>query len=155
MLVDISAEIFCPWTCNTLTCCIHHRLQCSFAGHWLNHHIINGRWSFIEGSTVCACVCVCVCNIVTCMLVARERLGNHIPVWVNGRKNRKPTARQRISKHASLKIEAVFSVGSVQSSYIEVFGSIESRSREWRVEFRDVSLPGYELGSRGIELSRQ
>jgi hypothetical protein len=24
-----------------------------------------------------------------------------------------------------------------------------------RVEFRDASLPGYELGSRGIELTRQ
>jgi hypothetical protein len=32
--------------------------------------------------------------------------------------------------------------------------AIEKNSREWRAEFRDVSLPGYELGSRGIELSR-
>jgi hypothetical protein len=34
-------------------------------------------------------------------------------------------ARQRISKHASLIIEAVFSAWSVQSGYKEVFGSIE------------------------------
>jgi hypothetical protein len=31
---------------------------------------------------------------------------------------------------------------------------IENSSREWRVEFRDVGVPGYELASRGIELSR-
>jgi hypothetical protein len=32
---------------------------------------------------------------------------------------------------------------------------IKKSSKELkRVEFRDVSLPGYELGSRGIELSR-
>jgi hypothetical protein len=34
--------------------------------------------------------------------------------------------------------------------------AVENSSRlEWRVEFRDASLPGYELGSRGIELSWQ
>jgi hypothetical protein len=37
----------------------------------------------------------------------------------------------------------------VQSGYKEDF------SLEELVEFRDVSLPGYELGSRGIELSWQ
>jgi hypothetical protein len=46
----------------------------------------------------------------------------------------------------------------VQSGYKEVFVSIELvvRSKEFssRVEFRDASLPGYELGSRGIELNR-
>jgi hypothetical protein len=36
----------------------------------------------------------------------------------------------------------------VQSGYKEEFSSDEL------VEFRDASLPGYELGSRGIELSR-
>jgi hypothetical protein len=56
-------------------------------------------------------------------------------------------------------MEAVFSVGSVQSGYKEMFGSIEisrveNSSRKGRVEFRDASLPGYELGSRGFELSR-
>jgi hypothetical protein len=37
----------------------------------------------------------------------------------------------------------------VQSGYKEEFSSEEL------VEFRDASLPGYELGSRGIELSWQ
>jgi hypothetical protein len=32
---------------------------------------------------------------------------------------------------------------------------IKKNSVEKLVEFRDASLPGYELGSRGIELSRQ
>jgi hypothetical protein len=37
----------------------------------------------------------------------------------------------------------------VQNGYKEQF------SLEELVEFRDVSLPGYELGSRGIQLSWQ
>jgi hypothetical protein len=41
--------------------------------------------------------------------VATQRLGKHIPAEANARNNRTPTARQRISKHASLTIEAVFS----------------------------------------------
>jgi hypothetical protein len=61
-------------------------------------------------------------------------------------------ARQRISKHASLTIEAVFAAWSMQSGYKEVFGSIEQYRTV--VEFREASLSGYELGSRGIELSR-
>jgi hypothetical protein len=32
---------------------------------------------------------------------------------------------------------------------------VENSSREWTVEFRDASLAGYELGSRGTELSWQ
>jgi hypothetical protein len=35
------------------------------------------------------------------------------------------SARQRISKHTSLTIEAMFSAWSAQSGYKEVFGSIE------------------------------
>jgi hypothetical protein len=64
-------------------------------------------------------------SIVTCTSIVRQRLGKHIPARATARKNRTSTARQRISKHASLIIEAVFSVGSVQSDYKEVFGSIE------------------------------
>jgi hypothetical protein len=45
-------------------------------------------------------------------------------------------------------LETVFSVRSVQG------GSKEELSWEGLVEFRDASLPGYELGSRGIELSQ-
>jgi hypothetical protein len=43
----------------------------------------------------------------------------------------------------------VFFAWFVQSGYKEEFSS------ENRVEFRDASLQGYELGSRGIELSWQ
>jgi hypothetical protein len=45
-------------------------------------------------------------------------------------------------KHIPNNREAVFSAWSVQSGY-----------KEELVEFRDASLQGYELGSRGIELS--
>jgi hypothetical protein len=38
--------------------------------------------------------------------------------------------RQRINKHASLKIEAVFSAWSVRNGYKEVFGSIEQYRTE-------------------------
>jgi hypothetical protein len=62
-------------------------------------------------------------NIVTCMSIARQRLGKHSPARTNECKNRTSIARQQIIKHAPLTIEAVFSVGSVQNGYKEVFGS--------------------------------
>jgi hypothetical protein len=42
----------------------------------------------------------------------------------------------------------VFSAWSVPRGYKK-----DKKDRLSRVEFRDASLPGYELGSRGIELS--
>ena len=51
----------------------------------------------------------------------------------------------------------MFSAWFVQSGYKEVFGSIEEKRRVVGNEesrFRNPSLPGYELWSRGIELSR-
>jgi hypothetical protein len=54
--------------------------------------------------------------IVTCIPIARQQLGKHIPKRTNERENRKPIARQRISKHA---------MGSVKSGYKEVFSSTE------------------------------
>jgi hypothetical protein len=52
----------------------------------------------------------------------------------------------------------LFSVGSVLRGHKEtkkVAWRVEKSSRvKWRVKFRDASLPGHELGSRGIELSR-
>jgi hypothetical protein len=54
--------------------------------------------------------CSNVNNIVTCIPIARQRLGKHIPERANVRKNRTCIARQRASKHASLKIETVCSV---------------------------------------------
>jgi hypothetical protein len=88
---------------------------------------------------------------------ARQQLGKHIPEGANARNNRTSIARQRISKHASLTIEAVFSAWSVQSGYKQPFGSTEEYRtvvESGRVEFRVASLPGYVLESREIELSR-
>jgi hypothetical protein len=47
-----------------------------------------------------------------------------------------------VNQHATLE-EVVFSVGLLHN---EDLAQLES------IEFRDASLPGYELGSRGIEL---
>jgi hypothetical protein len=82
-------------------------------------------------------------------------LGNdkHTFAQAYARNNRKSFARQRVSKQAFSTVEAVFSVGSVQSGYKEVLGNIEG-CIEWRVEIPDATLPKYELGSRGILLSR-
>jgi hypothetical protein len=62
-------------------------------------------------------------RIVTCIPIARQRLGKHIPAEENARNNRTSIARQRISKNASLTIEAVFTAWSVQSGYKEVFSN--------------------------------
>jgi hypothetical protein len=55
---------------------------------------------------------------------------------------------QQRCKHAFLTIERIFSACSCKVV-------TKKSSGENRVEFRDTSLPGYELGSRGIELSWQ
>jgi hypothetical protein len=47
--------------------------------------------------------------MVTCRVIAKQRLGTHIPAEANARNNRIFIARPRINKHASLTIEAVFS----------------------------------------------
>jgi hypothetical protein len=62
---------------------------------------------------------------VTCIPIARQRLGKHIPVQANACNNRTSLARQWISKHTSLAIKAVFSAWSMQSGCNEVFGNIE------------------------------
>jgi hypothetical protein len=64
-------------------------------------------------------------NFVMYRPFARQRLGKHIPAGANTHNNRTSIARQRISKHASLTIEAVFSARSLQSCYKEVFSSIK------------------------------
>jgi hypothetical protein len=91
--------------------------------------------------------------IVTCIPIARQQLGTHIPARANARNNRTSVARQQISKHGSLTTEAVFSVGSVQVVIRKCSAGQNSSSRKWWVEIRDASLPGYEFGSRGIEWS--
>jgi hypothetical protein len=63
-------------------------------------------------------------NTVTCIPIARQRLGKYIPAGAT-RNNRIFVARRRISKDAWLTIKAVFSAWSVQSCYKEVFSSVE------------------------------
>jgi hypothetical protein len=87
-------------------------------------------------------------NTVTYTAIARQRLGKHIPAQANARNYRISIAKQRISKQASLTVEAMFSAWFVRNGYEEEF------SWEELVEFRDANLPGYELGSREIDLSR-
>jgi hypothetical protein len=50
---------------------------------------------------------------VTCIPIARQLLGKHISARGNAGKNTTFIATQRISKHASLKTDAVFSAWSV------------------------------------------
>jgi hypothetical protein len=59
--------------------------------------------------------------IVTYRPIARQRLGKHIPAGANARNNMASIAIQRISKHASLTIEPLFSAWSVQNGYKEEF----------------------------------
>jgi hypothetical protein len=61
-----------------------------------------------------------VLHILTYRPIAGQRLGKHIPAEANAH-NMTSTARQRISKHASLTTEAVFPAWSVQSGYKEGF----------------------------------
>jgi hypothetical protein len=78
--------------------------------------------------------------------IAMQRLGKHIPAEMNRHATiERLVFKQRIDKHSIIGVllETVFPVRPVRSGY-----------KEELVEFRDVSLPGCELGSRGIELSR-
>jgi hypothetical protein len=60
-------------------------------------------------------VCTRIC-IVTCIPIARQRVGKHIPVEANARNNRLSIPMQRRCKHASLILQMVISVGSVPRS---------------------------------------
>jgi hypothetical protein len=57
--------------------------------------------------------------------IARQRLGKHILAVANARNDKTSIGRQRVSKHACLTIEVMFSPWSVQSGYEEVFCSTE------------------------------
>jgi hypothetical protein len=86
-------------------------------------------------------------NIVTYRPIARQRLGKHIPAGSNGPNIRTSIVRQRISKHTSLTIEAVFSAWSVQNGYKEVFSGIKW-SEESSFEtpaYQDIGLGAEEL----------
>jgi hypothetical protein len=73
-------------------------------------------------------------KFVTCIPIARQQPGKHIPARAKAPKNRTSIARQRISKHAFLTIEEVFSAWSVQSGYKEVF-AVYSQVEKNGVEF--------------------
>jgi hypothetical protein len=109
---------------------------------------------------------------VTNIPIARQWLGKHIPVQAYAH-SRTSIARQRTSQHASLTIEAVFSVWSVQSGYKEVFSRTEHESevksrvsrrqpaRIWAWEQRiciESSLRNWQLqnnGKKGIRLWKE
>jgi hypothetical protein len=48
-------------------------------------------------------------NIVTYKPIAKQRFSKHIPAEANARNNRASISRQRISNHAALRTETVFS----------------------------------------------
>jgi hypothetical protein len=83
-------------------------------------------------------------NIVTSIPIVRQR--QHIPARSNAGKN-------RASNTAPYQQGRSFLCGPFKMLKKKC-SAVENRSREWRVEFRDASLQGYELGSRGIEMSR-
>jgi hypothetical protein len=61
---------------------------------------------------------------VKCIPIARQRLSKQIPAQAHSLNNMTSIARQRISKHAFLTIETVFSAWAVQSGYKEVVSNI-------------------------------
>jgi hypothetical protein len=73
-------------------------------------------------NTKCYALCIVMYRSIT-----SHRLGEHIPARANECNNMTSILRRRISKHASLAIEAVFSSWSVQSGYKEMFSSIKYR----------------------------
>jgi hypothetical protein len=56
-------------------------------------------------------------SIVTCIPIAMQRHGKNVPAGANARNIRMSIARQRISKHASLTVESVFSAWPVPRGY--------------------------------------
>jgi hypothetical protein len=55
--------------------------------------------------------------IVTCILIARQRLAKHIPAEANARNNRTSIARHGRGKQASSTTQAVSSLWSVPTGY--------------------------------------
>jgi hypothetical protein len=95
---------------------------------------------------------------VTCIPIARQRLGKHIPAGANERNNRTSITRQRSCKHGFPTIERLCFLWGPCEVVIKR-SSEADEIRYSRVEFRDASLPGYVLGSCRImtrkELGRE
>jgi hypothetical protein len=92
-------------------------------------------------------------RIVTCVPIARHRLGKHIPARANARKNRLSIARQPKSKQSSLTTVAVFSVRLVQNGYKKVLGNTVWKELEWSEEssFETPSCRDMSLGAVGLK----
>jgi hypothetical protein len=85
-----------------------------------------------------------------CIPIARQRLCKHIPAEANARNNRTSIARQRISKHTSVTIDAVFSAWSVQRGYKERFSwEVSVVVRSWEFNWRRVHLSEF-LSRNGL-----
>jgi hypothetical protein len=80
-------------------------------------------------------------NIMSCIPIARQRIGKYFPEEANAHKNRTSTARQQINKYDSLTVEAVFSAWSDQSGYKEGFSWEESVIvRSWESTVEEVFI---------------
>jgi hypothetical protein len=132
-------------------------------GDWIRH--INNIWWRIqftvlgknEKRVITSDRNIKIEHNVTCIPIARQRLVKLIHAGANALDNRTCIARQRRGKHASSTIEAVSSVWSVPNVYKRTQKTRWSRvavAVKQRDKFRYGSLPGSELGSRGIEWSR-
>jgi hypothetical protein len=89
------------------------------------------------------------------MFLARQLLGKHIPAATNTQATvQTSVAWQRCCKHAFPTIERLNFLHGTCKVVIKKSSEPGSSNKGWRVEFRNTSLPGYELWSRGIELSR-
>jgi hypothetical protein len=104
---------------------IHRVKRLQFVTGRMSYIIMWGRWCDVIVLNVQSPTQDKIHDIVTCIPIARQRLGKHIPAQANTCKNRMSISRQQISKHASLGIETVFSKGSMQWGYREVFRRIE------------------------------
>jgi hypothetical protein len=72
----------------------------------------------------------CVHNM-TCIAIARQRLGKHVSAGVNARKSRTSIARKRRGKHASSTTQAVFSAWSVPRCYERTLSPCGSEYHQW------------------------
>jgi hypothetical protein len=105
-------------------------------------------------STVCyrdSFILFSIIYIVMHSPIARQRLGKHIPAWAYENNHRASFARQRVSKQAFLSIEDGISLGSVQTDYKDVFGSMENSSSRVGSEESSFEMPTCRDMSLGAE----
>jgi hypothetical protein len=117
------------------------------------HHKFRTSWDRLWGSRLWPTEDYSCFHIVTCIPIARQRLGKHAskterlfsmwsaprPLLCNGAVN-------------TLKIIRDYRIRCFLWGPCKVV--LKKNSIEQWVEFQDASLPGYELGNKGIESSR-